>query len=318
MWFIVDGFGIALSSLTWVLFGLTDWVVSRYVIEAWFSASSSRLSWVPLTDAGTLIFLIYQALLFMSWLSHFQAMTTDPGTIAPKEAPENFTQPPRACRLCADKWKPPRAHHCKTCKTCIFRMDHHCPWVNNCVGLSNQKFFILFLCYTALSAVTTLLILLVSAVCWVYSQKSWSDATPPGSAALVLSGLVAVECLAVLLFVSDFLQEQIEAIQTNSTLVETFQRTHGARGTVMDHARTIFGHRYWLWLCPVRSAPPADYTEVAIPDEADSLIMMHQDESAMLGIASDDDTTTFRPLLSGAPSDVRQRHAAGARVDGAE
>ena len=30
-------------------------------------------------------------------------------------------------------------------------MDHHCPWINNCVGFYNRKFFILMIVYAEIS-----------------------------------------------------------------------------------------------------------------------------------------------------------------------
>lgn len=32
-------------------------------------------------------------------------------------------------------------------RSSVLNMDHHCPWVNNCIGFENRKYFIQLLCY---------------------------------------------------------------------------------------------------------------------------------------------------------------------------
>lgn len=52
----------------------------------------------------------------------------------------------KKCSRC-DFVKPIRTHHCTICNQCVFNMDHHCPWVNNCIGLENLRYFLLFIFY---------------------------------------------------------------------------------------------------------------------------------------------------------------------------
>eukprot|EP00929_Paragymnodinium_shiwhaense_P066866 TRINITY_DN33597_c0_g1_i2.p1 TRINITY_DN33597_c0_g1~~TRINITY_DN33597_c0_g1_i2.p1 ORF type:complete len:345 (-),score=68.19 TRINITY_DN33597_c0_g1_i2:96-1130(-) len=57
---------------------------------------------------------------------------------------------PRFCKWC-NCFKPDRTHHCRVCRSCILRMDHHCPWIANCVGFHNHKSFLLLVMYALLS-----------------------------------------------------------------------------------------------------------------------------------------------------------------------
>lgn len=70
---------------------------------------------------------------------------------------------PRYCKKCQTP-KPDRTHHCSTCRRCVLKMDHHCPWLATCLGLRNYKAFVLFLIYTTLFCWVCLL----SSARWVW------------------------------------------------------------------------------------------------------------------------------------------------------
>jgi len=55
------------------------------------------------------------------------------------------------CKKCDTILKTPLVHHCKKCDKCVFLMDHHCMWTNQCVGYGTMKHFYLFVFYLGLA-----------------------------------------------------------------------------------------------------------------------------------------------------------------------
>lgn len=59
---------------------------------------------------------------------------------------------PRFCRICG-KYKPDRTHHSRKVGKCVLEMDHYCPWVHNCIGYFNKKYFLLFIFYASITLI---------------------------------------------------------------------------------------------------------------------------------------------------------------------
>jgi len=249
---------------------------------------------MPAVGKGIMVvplFVVFNLTWFLSIWSYAMAHLSDPGVIpdswfewvrtagmALEVVPARAEwQPAKAtfCKKCLAP-RPERAHHCLICEICVMRMDHHCPWINNCVGFYNHKFFLLLGIYADLACIIALASSLPELVACIVAL---TDAG--GGFAWLPDALDFTEVILFLIFgfvtlMASFLLTQMMLVHAglaarNSTSIEDSYRNMSNpfdQGSTLANLAQIFGSYSVDWFLPIRpSRPLSDGVAFVCADE---------------------------------------------------
>jgi hypothetical protein len=261
-------------------------------------ADYAMISWMILPTFQTWFWrafhiVLFNILLLLAFVAHFRAMTCNPGTVpiskqqnsdksnpSKEESAPDIELDPSLKQYFGEGWtfcnrceiqRPPRAHHCRICKRCIRKMDHHCPWINNCVGEFNQKYFLQFLIYIGLLSIYGGVLILIS---WLHYTRNSNSTGTVGKIGMIsldykiihTVGLSLV-CATFGIFVVAIMFNQLYAIFREETMIESVQkrnsilRRNSARQRSELSKCELLGdvcgqNIHWtLWMLPCFSLP---------------------------------------------------------------
>ncbi|BFZ19637.1 hypothetical protein BsWGS_22676 [Bradybaena similaris] len=246
VWFVKDICGIVCAVFTWLLVLYAEYVVMFVML---IHDSSNFSSFIH----G----LTFNMFAFLAVASHLRAMFTDPGAVPKGNATSEGIkhlglkkgEVVYKCPKCISI-KPDRAHHCSVCQRCIRKMDHHCPWVNNCVGENNQKYFVLFTLYICLISIHALYLAVSHFInCVGRDWKGCSGMSPPATTIFLI--FLIFEGMLFGIFTGIMFATQMSAVCSDETGIEQLKKEERERRSRWLSMKAVFGHPFSIrWFSP--------------------------------------------------------------------
>ncbi|CAA9988183.1 palmitoyltransferase, putative [Plasmodium knowlesi strain H] len=164
------------------------------------------------------------------------------------------------CDKCNFLVRPERAHHCRSCKKCVLKMDHHCPWIGTCVGERNLKYFFLFLSYGLLTTVYIAITISPKFILALHESESNKASDTLHHGALLITVCASLTMMIALVFMNC---QYVYFISRNITVIESSYTDKNPYdlGTY-NNWKMVFGEFKWKWffpLTPENLYPTKDY-----------------------------------------------------------
>ncbi len=153
--------------------------------------------------------------------------------------------------------RPERSHHCKECRKCILRMDHHCGILNTCVGYYNYKPWVTFVFYST-AHLFLILATMIDGLGFYFDSSYYGRGTYQCNIFLLTFVIIVIAFLSVgELFVTHllYIMKGVTTIEDKSQnfFDQLVKSQNGSRG-ISDHIDEAMGSSACNWFYPSRKS----------------------------------------------------------------